>query len=193
MFAKQHFRVNKILDYSSTYGIVMGKEARKLRICFKEYREQAFASEISHHIQKNTEQLKVIKILIFYWLRNVSTAFWIISYNSNRHGQEKQTYSLKLHLLTLLPCHANDELGKLSAFEQLRTRKGQNPRQFSFISNLQTWNFGCKAKMLLKKGFFIIASHFYRSIWWEQFFGDFMFSSLFEQLLKIVFNIVVSF
>lgn len=54
MFAKQHFRVNKILDYSSTYGIVMGKEARKLRICFKEYSEQAFASEISHHIQKNT-------------------------------------------------------------------------------------------------------------------------------------------
>lgn len=75
MFAKQHFRVNKILDYSSTYGIVMGKEARKLRICFKEYSEQAFASEISHHIQKNTEQLKVIIILIFYWLRNVSTSF----------------------------------------------------------------------------------------------------------------------
>ena len=59
MFAEEHLRVNKILDYSSTYGVVMGKEARKLRLCFKDSTQHAFANEISHHIQKNTEQLKV--------------------------------------------------------------------------------------------------------------------------------------
>ena len=51
--------MNKILDYSATYGVVMGEEARKLRRCFKDYTEKVFASEIAHHIQKNTEQLKV--------------------------------------------------------------------------------------------------------------------------------------
>ena len=60
MFAKENLRVNKILDNSATYGVVMGKEARKLRICFKDYTQHVFANEISHHIQKNTEQLKVI-------------------------------------------------------------------------------------------------------------------------------------
>ena len=59
MFEKEHLRVNKILDYSSTYGVVMGEEARKLRICFKHYTEKAFANEISHHVQQNTEQLQV--------------------------------------------------------------------------------------------------------------------------------------
>lgn len=61
MFDTEHLRVNKILDYSSTYGVVMGKEARKLRMCFKDYIQHAFANEISHHIQKNTEQSKVSK------------------------------------------------------------------------------------------------------------------------------------
>jgi len=59
MFEKEHLRVNKILDYSSTYGVVMGKEARKLRRCFKEFTERAFANEIANHIQTNTVQLKV--------------------------------------------------------------------------------------------------------------------------------------
>ncbi|KAL9958573.1 hypothetical protein ACROYT_G035603 [Oculina patagonica] len=57
-FENGHLRVNKILDYSSTYGVVMGKEARKLRRCFKAYTEKVFANEIANHIQKNTEQLK---------------------------------------------------------------------------------------------------------------------------------------
>ena len=42
----------------------MGKEARKLRMCFKDFTQHAFASEISHHIQKNTEQLKVRKCYV---------------------------------------------------------------------------------------------------------------------------------
>ncbi|XP_078344750.1 uncharacterized protein LOC144630294 [Oculina patagonica] len=57
-FENGHLRVNKILDYSATYGVVMGKEARKLRLCFKAYTEKVFANEIANHIQKNTEQLK---------------------------------------------------------------------------------------------------------------------------------------
>ena len=60
MFAKHHFRVYKVLDYSSTYGVVMGKGARKLRKCFNDLTQHVYASEISEHIQKNTEQLKVI-------------------------------------------------------------------------------------------------------------------------------------
>lgn len=58
-FENEHLRVNKILDFSSTYGIVMSKEARKLRRCFKDYTEKGFAIEIAHHIQRNTVQLKV--------------------------------------------------------------------------------------------------------------------------------------
>ena len=58
-FEKGHLRVNKILDYSATYGVVMGKEARKLRRCFQEYTEKVFANEITNHIQQNTEQMKV--------------------------------------------------------------------------------------------------------------------------------------
>ena len=58
LFEQENLRVNKILDYSATYGVVMGVEARKLRRCFKRYTERVFASKISHHIQKNTEQLK---------------------------------------------------------------------------------------------------------------------------------------
>jgi len=65
-FESEHLRVNKILDFSSTYGVVMGKEARKLRRCFKEYTEKGFAIEIAHHIQSNTQQLKV-KIDKFMW------------------------------------------------------------------------------------------------------------------------------
>ena len=68
MFETEHLRVNKILDYSSTYGVVMGKEARKLRVCFKHLTQNVFASEISHHIQKNTEQLKVsmtVYVIVF--------------------------------------------------------------------------------------------------------------------------------
>ena len=64
MFEKEHLRVNKILDYSSTYGVVMGKEARKLRTCFHDFTKHAFANEIANHIQKNTEQLKVNVFLI---------------------------------------------------------------------------------------------------------------------------------
>ena len=64
MFEQEHLRVNKILDYSATYGVVMGKEARKLRSCFKDYSEHALASKISHHIQQNTEQLKVKNTII---------------------------------------------------------------------------------------------------------------------------------
>ena len=59
MFEQEHLRVIKILDYSSTYGVVMGKEAKKLKMCFKKYTEYGFANEFTHHIQKNTEQLKV--------------------------------------------------------------------------------------------------------------------------------------
>jgi len=58
-FENENLRVNKILDFSSTYGVVMGKEARKLWRCFKEYTEKGFAIEIAHHIQRNTKQLKV--------------------------------------------------------------------------------------------------------------------------------------
>lgn len=65
-FENEHLRVNKILDFSSTYGVVMGKEARKLRRCFKDYTEKGFAIEIAHHIQRNTEQLKVktVKVVL---------------------------------------------------------------------------------------------------------------------------------
>lgn len=59
MFEQEHLRVIKVLDYASTYGVVMGKEAKKLKMCFKEYTEYGFANEFTHHIQKNTEQLKV--------------------------------------------------------------------------------------------------------------------------------------
>ena len=59
LFDQEHLRVNKILDYSATYGVVMGSEAKKLRRCFKHYTEKALASEIAHHVQKNTEQLQV--------------------------------------------------------------------------------------------------------------------------------------
>ena len=38
----------------------MGKGARKLRKCFNDLTQHVYASEISKHIQKNTEQLKVI-------------------------------------------------------------------------------------------------------------------------------------
>ncbi|XP_073230062.1 uncharacterized protein [Porites lutea] len=58
IFAKHHFRVYKVLDYSSTYGVVMGKGARKLRKCFNDLTQHVYASEISKHIQMNTEQLK---------------------------------------------------------------------------------------------------------------------------------------
>ena len=70
MFENGHLRVNKILDYSSTYGVVMGKEARKLRVCFKHLTQNVFASEISHHIQKNTEQIKVK--MMFYLIAFVN-------------------------------------------------------------------------------------------------------------------------
>jgi len=68
MFEKEHLRVNKILDYSSTYGVVMGKEARKLRMCFHDFTKHAFANEIANHIQTNTVQLKVniISFVLFY-------------------------------------------------------------------------------------------------------------------------------
>ena len=64
VFENGDLRVNKILDYSSTYGVVMGREARKLRRCFKDYTEKVFASEIAHHIQQNTEQLKVSVVVV---------------------------------------------------------------------------------------------------------------------------------
>lgn len=57
-FEQEHLRVNKILDYSSTYGVVMGKEAKKLRKCFKAYTQHGFANEIARLIQENTKQLK---------------------------------------------------------------------------------------------------------------------------------------
>ena len=66
MFAKHHFRVYKVLDYSSTYGVVMGKGARKLRKCFNDLTQHVYASEISEHIQKNTERLKVIILFLCF-------------------------------------------------------------------------------------------------------------------------------
>lgn len=59
LFEQENLRVKKILDYSATYGVVMGNEAKKLRRCFKHYTEKVLASEIAHHIQNNTEQLQV--------------------------------------------------------------------------------------------------------------------------------------
>lgn len=50
MFAKHNFRVNKMLDYSSTYDLT----------------QHLYASEISEHIQKNTEQLKVIILFLCF-------------------------------------------------------------------------------------------------------------------------------
>ena len=37
----------------------MGKEAKKLRKCFKAYTQHGFANEIARLIQENTKQLKV--------------------------------------------------------------------------------------------------------------------------------------
>ena len=44
----------------------MGKGARKLRKCFNDLTQHVYASEISEHIQKNTEQLKVIILFLCF-------------------------------------------------------------------------------------------------------------------------------
>ena len=58
----------------------MGKEARKLRRCFKEYTEKGFAIEIAHHIQSNTQQLKVkiVKYMCCVLIKDTKVGFFCL-------------------------------------------------------------------------------------------------------------------
>ena len=58
LFGKESFRLNKVLDSSSVYGVVLGGDARKLQSCFVMYIKEN-GDEFSRHIEKMTPQIAV--------------------------------------------------------------------------------------------------------------------------------------
>ena len=61
LFEKPSFRLIKIYDYSTAYGIVLGGEARKLRQCFRRY-VQSHQQKIFQTIQEHVEFVEVRKV-----------------------------------------------------------------------------------------------------------------------------------
>lgn len=58
LFEKPSFRIIKIYDYSTAYGVVLGGEAKKLKQCFKKYM-QGHQETIFQTIQKHVEFVEV--------------------------------------------------------------------------------------------------------------------------------------
>ncbi|KAK3736615.1 hypothetical protein QZH41_018292 [Actinostola sp. cb2023] len=57
LFNRTDIRINKLYDYSSAYGVVLGGESKKLQKCFHRYLGEQ-RSFISNIIEKNTQTIK---------------------------------------------------------------------------------------------------------------------------------------
>ena len=55
---KPNLRVYQVLGVSSTYGAVLAGESTKLARCFRAY-NLAYAANITRHVERNTQQLRV--------------------------------------------------------------------------------------------------------------------------------------
>lgn len=58
LFERPSFRIMKVLDYSSAYGVVLGGTSRKLTKCFKGYMSSNRAT-VFGIIQKNVGKVEV--------------------------------------------------------------------------------------------------------------------------------------
>ena len=58
LFEKPNLMVSQILDYKTTYGIVMGGDSRKLAHCFYSY-HQGYKEEIFRRIRQNVKSIEV--------------------------------------------------------------------------------------------------------------------------------------
>ncbi|XP_048579836.1 uncharacterized protein LOC116619170 isoform X2 [Nematostella vectensis] len=58
LFDRRDLRINKLMDYKSAYGVVLGGEARKLQQCFQTYLGEQ-RSEVSGIIESNIQTIEV--------------------------------------------------------------------------------------------------------------------------------------
>lgn len=59
---KPHLRVHQVFGMSSTYGVILAGDSRKLTRCFHSY-HNVYAEKISRHVERNTDQLEVRRSL----------------------------------------------------------------------------------------------------------------------------------
>ena len=65
LFKDGGFRMSKMIDYPSAYGVVMAGYARKLQKCFREFLKEERAS-VFEIITDNVQGVTVIKIINNY-------------------------------------------------------------------------------------------------------------------------------
>ena len=58
LFTRSDIRINKILDYSAAYGVVLAGEGKKLQKCFQTYLNEE-RSEISKIVSSNVQPIEV--------------------------------------------------------------------------------------------------------------------------------------
>ena len=61
LFNNTQIRIDKVLDYSTAYGVVLAGEGNKLQQCFNDYL-QGQRSIVSHVIASNVQTIKVSKV-----------------------------------------------------------------------------------------------------------------------------------
>ena len=76
LFEKPNLLVSQILDYKTTYGIVMGGDSRKLAHCFYSY-HQGYKEEIFRRIERSvrTVEVRLRETYMNQWLQTVKEVF----------------------------------------------------------------------------------------------------------------------